>query len=120
MNKDSKNILDSLQGWWVNSAIRDGAGLHLVIGEKVYFGNTLHGQRLQVLSDRKILFAGYSGIHSQSRKEVVWEPHSVVWTFTGQLPDPYNPETKQGRFQYLALLGSGSYGRVFEARDMHT
>lgn len=112
-------LLDLLQGWWENSCLKNGA--HFVKGNRVFVNNTQILDVLHIASEEKLTLGKYSGVVERHGKEmqVSWNAGQIVWTRIGQLPDMYDPVTKQGRFKYKALLGKGAHGVVLEAIDMN-
>lgn len=111
--------LDSLQGWWENSHLKKH-GMHHVKGSRVFINHKAIKDTLKVGSKDKLTFGRYSGVVENDGKDrrISWNHGQIVWTYIGELPDTYDPDTKGGRFKYTTLLGKGAHGVVVEAVDM--
>jgi serine/threonine protein kinase len=111
--------LDSLQGWWENPFAQNGVNMQLVRGKNVYINNSRIPESLKIGPGKKLTLGKYSGVVKGGGREISWDSGKIVWTFIGELPDMYDPDTKEGRFVYTSLLGKGAYGVVCRAIDMH-
>jgi len=113
----SKMSIESLQGWWENPFSKNGAGMYYVKGKHVYIKNVKIAEVLKFGVGRKITLGSYNGVVRSNGREISWDSGKIVWTLIGELPDMQDPDTKQGRFKYEALLGKGANGVVCEAID---